>query len=58
MALIIFIIVVLVLLGLALYGVQLAPFPDAPPVKPWIMVLCVVLAILVIAGHSGVVRLS
>lgn len=55
MGLIIFVIIVLVLLGLALYAVQLAPLPAEPPVKAWIMVLCVVLAILVIAGHSGVV---
>lgn len=55
MSLIIFIIVVLILLALALYACNLLPLPDPSGiVKPAIMILCVVVAILVIANRAGI----
>jgi hypothetical protein len=56
MSLILVIIIVIVCLCLALYAVQLLPLPSDPPmqlIKPLLMVLCIVVAILVIASKAG-----
>ncbi len=54
MSILLLIFIVIVLLCLALYIVQLIPFPGAPPfLKPILMVLCVAVAFIVIAERSG-----
>lgn len=56
MSLIVLIIVVIICLCLALYAVQLLPLPADPPmqyIKPLLMVLCIVVAIAVIASRAG-----
>ena len=60
MGLIIVILVVLICMTLALYAVQLLPLPADPPmqyVKPLLMILIVVVAILVIANRAGLATL-
>ena len=52
MPLIILLVVVIIVLALALYLVDLLPFPD-PPLKNILKALAVLAAILVILGKSG-----
>jgi hypothetical protein len=52
MSLLVMIVVVLLVLGLAMYAVQLLPFPE-PPLKQFIQVALVIIAILVILSRAG-----
>ena len=56
MSVIIFLIVVLVVLGLALYLVDLLPIPSAT-IKRIIQALLVLVALLVILNRTGILRI-
>ena len=56
MSLLVMIFVVIVLLGLALYIVNLIPIAQPPFAKPLLMILCAAIAFFVIAERSGLLR--
>jgi len=61
MGLIVLIIVVLICLALVLYAVQLIPLPATPPlqvIKPLVMILCILIAVLIIANKAGIAAIT
>lgn len=45
---------VLLILAMVIYCIQILPAPISPDVKPWLIVVAVVIAILVLLGYAGV----
>jgi hypothetical protein len=53
MSLLVFVVIVLVLLGLAIYGVQQLTVPE-PPIKNLIVLVFIAMAIVAIALRAGI----
>ena len=57
MSLLILVLVVIVILALAMWAIYYIPLPPGSPafIKPFGYVVLIIIAILIIAGHSGVI---
>lgn len=54
MSILLLIFVVVVLLCIALYIIQIMPFPESPPwAKPVLQIICLIVAFIVIAERAG-----